>query len=122
MEQKKTNQTVLNKKKEYYLENKSKILEKQKKYRESLNEEQKNHKKEVRQEYYAFNLEKISERRKERYNEMVTCKCGLEVHKPNLERHKQTQKHFKELKYLKQRQMLIPGRSQILCMASGGPA
>lgn len=94
-----------NTKKQYYLENKEAILEKKKKYCESLTEEQKKHQKEVQQEYYAFNLETISQKQKERYEEkykeIVVCNCGLEIHKPYLERHKQTQKHFKNLKWLK---------------------
>ena len=61
----KTSQTVLDKKKQYYLENKNKILLKQKQYRDTLTDEQKENLKEVKREYYLNRTDEKKEQIKE---------------------------------------------------------
>ena len=64
----KTSQTVLDKKKQYYLENKNKILLKQKQYRDTLTDEQKENLKEVKREYYLNRTDEKKEQIKEQQN------------------------------------------------------
>ena len=111
MTTKKTSQYVLDKKKEQYasLSEKEKNVQREKwrqKYH-SLNEEQKKHKKEVDKEYYAINIEKITEKRKEQYTETIICECGLEVHVPSLNKHKKTLKHQRIINQEKRHQKFM---------------
>ena len=46
------------------MKKRNKIKEQQKKYRDSLTDEQKKHRKEVQREYYAYNVETISDKTK----------------------------------------------------------
>ena len=71
----KTSQTVLDKKKQYYLENKDKILLKQKQYRDSFTDEQKENLKEVKREYYLNRTDEKKEQIKEqqkKYRDSLT--------------------------------------------------
>ena len=71
----KTSQTLLDKKKQYYLENKDKILLKQKQYRDSFTDEQKENLKEVKREYYLNRTDEKKEQIKEqqkKYRDSLT--------------------------------------------------
>jgi hypothetical protein len=73
--------------KEYYQDNKEKIAEKDKKYRENNKE----HKKDYEKNYYQNNKELIAEKKKVK----VTCECGCIINKGDLAKHKKTPKHIK---------------------------
>ena len=82
--------------KEYYDDNKERLLEKQKKYYE----ENKDTILERNKEYYEDNKDKILEEKKEYYkenkdkiNEKMTCECGSIFRKSDKARHLKTKKH-----------------------------
>lgn len=82
MTTKKTPQHILDKKKEYY---------------NCLSDEEKIRRNNQKKEYYAYNLEKITEKYKEKYAETILCECGLEIHIPYINKHKKTLKHIREI-------------------------
>ncbi len=108
MTTKKTDQSILDKKKEQYAslseEEKNKKRENKREQYASLNEEEKNKRKENWREWYAINIETITEKRKEQYEEIIVCECGLEVHKPSLVKHKKSLKHLRIINQSKREQ------------------
>jgi len=101
--------------KEWYIDNKEKVAEKQKEYRENNKEKLAEKSKEYREnnkeqiferhkEYYENNKETICEKKKEYYennkeklhekkNEKITCDCGSVVCKDGMARHRKSIKH-----------------------------
>lgn len=73
-------------KKEYYKDNKEKILKQRKQYRED-NKERKKH-------YYENNKEKIAEQKKIK----MTCECGSTFRKVDKGQHMKTKKHQSYIK------------------------
>jgi len=85
------NKDDLNKKrKEYYINNKNKIKEINKLYNENNKEKIKQKDK----EYYEKNKDKIKEKNKERKREKITCECGSITNKSHLRRHEKSKKHL----------------------------
>ena len=92
--------------KEYYVDNKPKIAERNKEYREANKEKEyrEANKPEINaynKEYYQANKTKIAEYKQanktkiaERRSTKVTCECGCVVTKNSLSRHKKTKKHL----------------------------
>lgn len=87
--------------KEWYIDNKDKIKEYQKEYKE-LNKDKI---KDTNKEYYTLNKDKIEEYKKEWYidnrdkiNETITCICGKNCSKQHLKRHEQSKKHIEFIK------------------------
>jgi hypothetical protein len=83
-------------KKEYYIENKKKVLEYQKDYYE----DNKDKIKEQKKEYRIENADKIKEQMKgyrienvEKLKEKINCECGAIIRKSDLSRHQKTKKH-----------------------------
>ena len=88
--------------KQYYIENKEKILERNRIYnfinKEEINEQRQDYRDNNKEKtaesnkiYRDNNKEKISEHKKQ----TMTCECGCIVRKEDLARHKRTQKHIK---------------------------
>ena len=98
---KSTRDKILNRNKEYFLQNKDKIYAKQKE-RYTLNKEEilqrnkayrDNNKQTIANnkiKYYQDNKVKIQVKKQER----IICECGCEVQKVSLKRHKQSKKHL----------------------------
>ena len=104
-------------KKEYYEDNKEKLLEKVKEYNENnkdkiteynkkYNENNKEKMKEYQKEYNENNKDKLKEYKKkyrkenkekllEKKKEKITCECGAIVARGGIVRHKRTLKHLK---------------------------
>mgnify|MGYP003128030937 CR=1 FL=1 len=85
-------------KKQYYEDNKDKILEKKKNYHKNnkdkfkqYREDNKDKIKQKDKKYYQNNKDKINEKQKEK----ITCECGCIVSRTNLNRHKKSKKHLK---------------------------
>lgn len=76
---------IAERKKEYYEENRDKLLEKKKEYREQNRDKIAERMKEYREK----NREKIAEQRKEKY----TCECGSIIRFDTKLRHERTKKH-----------------------------
>ena len=101
--------------KEYYYDDKEKILERNKKYREKNKEElnkisrqyyenNKDEQKKKHKQYYEDNKEELKNFRiqyyknnKEKINEKISCECGCIVTKAGLLNHKKSKKHIKLL-------------------------
>lgn len=84
---------LLQKKKLYYNKNKNQIIEYQKKYRD----ENKEIIKQKYKQYYQKNKEKIKERDKQYYqknSEKIKCECGSIIVKIHLKIHNKTKKHI----------------------------
>jgi hypothetical protein len=90
--------------KEYLIDNKEEIAEKQKIYRES-NKEKIAEKNKI---YRESNKEKLAEKDKIKYEknkekiaekakEKITCECGCEISKKGLARHRKTKRHLDKL-------------------------
>ncbi len=84
------------KRKKYLEENKEKLAEQQKEYREDNKEKRKEYREKNKEQiseqtkgYYDKNKEKIAEKRKEK----VQCECGYIVSRNNLSSHKKRQIH-----------------------------
>ena len=75
--------------KEYYGKNKEKIKKREKKYYEKNKEKKK--------QYFIDNKEKINEKKKKK----ITCDCGSEVRTSDISKHKKSQKH-KVYEFLKE--------------------
>lgn len=75
--------------KEYYEDNKDKILEYYENNKEKINEKHK--------EYYENNKEKLKEYQKEYQKQKITCSCGSIIRLDSKSRHLKTQKHLASL-------------------------
>ena len=86
-------------KKEYYEDNKNKIIEQRKEYqsRPEVNEKIK----EYHKKYYQNNKEKLKEYEKNRPK--IKCVCGSEHRKADTRRHQKTQKHIKYIEEMKEK-------------------
>jgi len=73
--------------KQYYTDNKVKLLEQHKQYRT----DNKDKILELNKQYYTDNKDKIAEKTKQK----VTCECGCIIRKGDLSKHKKTKKHLK---------------------------
>ena len=80
----------LNYNKEYYEENKNKILENRKIYREGNKEKLKGYQKKFREN----NIDKLKEK--------ITCECGCDIRKYDMIRHKKTKKHIDLMNTIKE--------------------
>jgi len=80
---------ILEQRKEYYTDNKNKILEQMKEYYEN----NRNKRLEQMKEYYENNKNKLSEQRKIKY----TCPCGSCICKDTKAQHERSKKHIKFL-------------------------
>jgi hypothetical protein len=84
-------------KEEYYTENKVKILQKNKEYRQATNydtkyyQQNKTQKNQNSKTYYENNKEEILEQRAEK----ITCECGCKIRKDGLSDHHKTPKHIR---------------------------
>ena len=92
---------------EYYQDNKDKITEQQKQYRQDNKEHRKQYRQDNKEkiavqkkQYYQNNKEKISEREakyrqdhKEKNEAKCECECGVVVSRNALSRHKKSKKH-----------------------------
>ncbi len=98
-------------KQQYYLENREKILEYSRQYKQSNKDYIKEYhekNKDIKKEYYQNNKEKILERAanykkenydkiKERASEKIMCACGCELRRDKMTKHQTSKKHIKKV-------------------------
>ena len=84
-------------KKQYYQENKDHLRDKQRQY----NEQNKDHLRDKQRQYYQENRDVISEYKKQYdfknrdvLREKITCVCGCDITRTNLNRHQKSSKHI----------------------------